>query len=185
MHFKRLFLLASTSVALVAATAFAVRQDDAPPEPQPTAEHKILMERLGTWDAAMKIWMAPGAPMETKGVETNRALGPFHVVGEFESTFMGEPFQGHSITSWDPSKKKYISVWIDSGESAPSITEGTYDPRTRTLTFVGESMMMGQLTKMRQVVTTKDADHALFEMYTTGSDGKESKMMEMAYTRRK
>lgn len=186
MHFKRLLLLATASVALVTTVAYAVRQDDAPQMPEPTAEHKLLLERVGTWDATMKMWVAPDAPpMEMTGVETNRALGPFHLVSDFKSKFMGEDFEGHGVVSFDPAKQKFINVWTDSSEPSPSIMEGTYDTKTRALTFVGENMMMGQRMKMREVETRKDADHATFEMFVTGADGKEMKMMHMEYTRKK
>ncbi|MCK6448644.1 MAG: DUF1579 domain-containing protein [Planctomycetes bacterium] len=185
MHFKRLFLLASASVALITATAFAVRQDDAPQMPEPTAEHKLLMERVGTWDAKMKMWAPDAPPMEATGVEKNRAVGEFHVVSEFTSNMMGMNFEGHGVSSWDPSKKKFFSIWTDSTEPSPLLMEGSYDAKTRTLTLVGENMMMGQRIKMREVVTFKDADHATFEMFVPGPDGKEMKSMQIDYTRKK
>lgn len=186
MKLHRSVVLAVTSVLLATTVAFAVRQEGQPPMPEAGPEHKLLMERLGTWDAAMKMWMVPGEePLQMTGVEKNRAVGAFHVVSEFTSDFGGMPFEGHGLSSWDPAKKKFISIWADSSEPSPAILEGTYDAKARTLTFVGENMMMGQRLKMRELITLKDADHAQFEMFLTGPDGKEAKSMEITYTRKK
>jgi len=172
--------------AALAAVALAVQDKGGmPPAAQPSPEHKVLMERVGTWDAEVQMWMGPGEPMKSKGVETNRALGQFHVLSTFEGTVMGGPFEGHGITSWDPNKKKFISIWVDTMEPTPAVTEGTHDAKAHTLTFTGDVVMSGQHSKMRQVATMKDADHATFEMFATGPDGKEAKSMQIDYTRRK
>lgn len=178
-------VMSASVLASAGAFAWGLQQDGAPPMPQASPEHKLLMERVGTWDCAMQMWMGPGEPMKMTGVETNRALGPFHLVSEFEASMMGEPFAGHGVFSWDPAKKKFFSLWVDSTEPSPMLMEGTYDSKTRATTFVGENVMMGERMKMREVVTSKDADHAVFEMYLTGADGKEQKSMQIDYTRRK
>ncbi len=167
--------------AALGAAALAVQDNGMPPPPKPSPEHTMLKERVGTWDAVVQM---TGAPAPSKGVETNRMLGEFHVLSTFTGD-MGGPFEGHGIVSWDPNKKKFISIWVDTMEPTPSVMEGTHDPKAHTLTFTGETVMGGQKSKMREVITSKDADHALFEMYATGPDGKEAKMMQIDYTRRK
>jgi hypothetical protein len=171
--------------AALGAAALAVQEGGMPPQPKPSAEHKILQERVGTWDAVVQFWMGPGEPQKSKGVETNRMLGEFHVLSTFEGDMMGSPFEGHGITSFDPNKKKFISIWVDTMEPTPARMEGTHDAKTHTLTFTGEVVMAGQSTKMREVLTVKDADHGTFEMFSTGPDGKEAKTMQIDYTRRK
>jgi Protein of unknown function (DUF1579) len=172
--------------AALGAAALAVQDNGMPPPPKPSPEHKILQERVGTWDAALQMWMGPGEPQKSTGAETNRMLGEFHLLSTFEAKdMMGGPFEGHGILSWDPNKKKFVSIWVDTMEPTPAVMEGTHDAKAHTLTFTGEIMMNGQRAKMRQVATSKDADHATFEMYTTGPDGKEAKMMQIDYTRRK
>ena len=183
----RKILLALACCALPAAlgTAALIVQDNGmPPPAKPSPEHKILQERVGTWDAAVQMWMGPGEPAKYKGVETNRMLGEFHVLSTFEGD-MGGPFEGHGVMSFDPNKKKFISIWADTMEPTPAVMEGTHDAKAHTLTFTGDVVMGGQHSKMRQVVTVKDADHAVFEMFATGADGKEAKSMQIDYTRRK
>ena len=187
MHSKRIVLGALSSVVLVSAVAVAAsgRQDEAMGMPEPAPEHEHLLSRVGTWDAVMQMWMGPGDPVKSTGVETNRALGAFHVVSEYKSDFMGMPFEGHGVLSWDPVKKKYVSLWVDVIEPSPAITEGTYDAKTKTITFVGDVAMMGVTQRIREVVTLTDADHSTFEMFVPGPDGKETKAMQIDYTRRK
>jgi hypothetical protein len=179
MHTKRIVLFALSSVLVVSAVAVAAssRQDGAQMMPKPSPEHAYLMQRVGTWDAVMSMWMDPGEPMKVTGVETNRAIGEFHVVSEYKADFMGMPFEGHGVMSYDPAKKKYVSLWVDALAPSPSISEGTYDERTKTITFVGEAT--------REVVSLTDADHAIIEMFSTGADGKEAKSMQIDFTRRK
>ena len=187
MHSKRIVLAALSSVVLVSAVAVAAtgRQDEAMAMPEPAPEHAHLMSRVGTWDGVMLMWMGPGEPTKMTGVETNRALGAFHVVTEFKADFMGMPFEGHGVLSFDPVKKKYVSIWVDVIEASPAITEGTYDAKTKTINFEGEVAMMGVTQKIREVVTLTDDDHASFEMFVPGPDGKEMKAMQIDYTRRK
>jgi hypothetical protein len=187
MKLNRLSALAVGLFALttVGTVAWAVQEGAAPQMAQPSAEHKLLLEGVGTWDCALQLWMAPGEPEKMTGVETSRALGPFHVLSEFKADMMGMPFEGHGVLSWDPAKKKFFSLWVDSTEPSPATMEGTYDAKTRTLTFTGRNTMMGELQAMREVVTLKDADHSTFEMFVTGADGKEKKTMQIDYTRKK
>ncbi|MBI5435380.1 MAG: DUF1579 domain-containing protein [Planctomycetes bacterium] len=187
MNLKRSSLVVAACAALlsVGAVAMTVNQDGAPPRPEPAPEHKLLMERLGTWDCEMQMWMGPGEPERMKGVEKNRALAPFHLVSEFTADMPSMQFEGHGVMSWDPEKKKFVSLWVDVTEASPTWMEGTYDAKTRAFHFTGENMTMGQRLKMRHVLAIKDADHATFDMYVTGADGKESKSMQIDYTRRK
>jgi hypothetical protein len=187
MKLSRLTALAVGLAALttVGTVAWAVQESAAPQMAQPSAEHKVLLERVGTWDCALQLWMGPGEPQKMAGVEINRALGSFHVLSEFKSDMMGMPFEGHGVVSWDPAKKKFFSLWVDSMEPSPATMEGTYDAKTRTLTFTGRNTMMGETQAMREVIAVKDADHATFEMFVTGADGKETKTMQIDYTRKK
>ncbi len=186
MNWKRFSFAALGCAVLLSAGTFALEtRDDEMHMPEPTPEHASLMETVGTWDCVMKMWEGPGEPTLGTGVEVNRALGPFHVISEFESEAMGMPFQGHSVISWDARKQKFISLWIDTFEPTPIILEGSYDEETKALTFAGEGIMMGQQMKLREVCTTADADHRTFSMYITPPGSEEILSMQIEYTRRK
>ncbi len=150
--------------------------------PKPSAEHDNLKKAEGTWDAVVE-----GMGMETsKGTsEMKMTLNGFWLQDHFVGSFGGQQFEGHGTTGYDPIKGKYVATWIDNMSPALLMTEGTYDMKTRTLTMTGDGYnMAGQKVKMRNLTIHKDANTVVFEMYQTGSDGKEQKIMWITYTRR-
>jgi hypothetical protein len=61
--------------------------------------------------------------------------------------------------------------------------EGTYDPTTKTLTYLGEEEPMpGVKFNVRQSVTYADKDHHKMEFFEIHG-GKEIKVMEIVYDR--
>lgn len=95
------------------------------------------------------------------------------------------PFTGASLEGYDNAKKKFISTWADSMGTGIMMSEGTYDPATKTFTYTAEMQMLpGMTRKVREVVKVIDKDHHTFEFYEDRG-GKEVKTMEIAYTRAK
>lgn len=148
----------------------------------PGPEHKMLAETEGTWDCKMKI-----AGAEMSGVSVNKMdLGGLWLVSEFDADFGGLPFKGKGLDSYDPKKKKFVSVWFDSMSAAPMVLEGDYDKEKKTVTFTGEGPSeTGARQKFKSVITYTDKDHHSFSLYTIGDDGKETEMLSSEYTRRK
>lgn len=160
-----------------------------PPMPKPGPEHEVFKNDLGTWDATVESFMAPGQPpTASKGVETN-TMGPggFFLITDFQSEFGGMPFHGHGTAGYDPIKKKYVSTWIDSMSPGHNIGEASYEPATKTLTgwMEGLDPMEGKVVKSKMVSHWKDDNTRTFSMYKTLPDGKEVLMMRITYTRRK
>jgi len=179
----RAALVAGTA-ALLAAGLHALAQEPA----RPTAEHAALALSEGTWDARVEISMgAPGTPPQvSKGVETNHmCCGGLWMISEFKSDPGSAPFEGYGLTGFEPSKKKYIVTWVDSDLTTPMSSEGTYDPKTRTLTMRGSMTSRGKTLQWRNVEVWKDDDTRQFTMYQRGPDGKESPSLSITYTRRK
>lgn len=157
--------------------------------PGPTAEHELLKEAIGTWDATMKLYQAPGEePTVTKATETVE-LGPggLWVLSKFECEMMGMPFVGHGVNGYDPVRKKYVGTWVDSMSPSMMISEGEYDPATKTATSFAEGRdpVSGEMIKYKQISRTIDADTRVFEMHRPEKDGTYVKMMEIEYTRKK
>ncbi len=149
--------------------------------PQPGPEHELLKETAGQWAALCKL--SDGS--ESKGTSASKMeCGGLWLVTTFESEFGGVKFQGKGLDSYDPAKKKYVSVWVDSMTTSPMILEGTYDEKAKTLTMTGEGKMPdGKVAKHRLVTKYKDKDHHTFEMFMTLPDGNEQLMMTVEYTR--
>jgi hypothetical protein len=182
----------SISAALLAASSSARAQQGGPPIPKPTAEHKIVTADEGTWDAVVKTFPpGPGAqPQLSKGVEVNTVLpGGMWLLSSFRGEFGGMPFEGHGQFGYDTVQKKYVGTWIDSMAPTLSVLEGSYDPASRTMTYVGDSVDAMTRSKFTQkMVTTTDKDGTrVFSLYMTSKEtgGKEAKMLEITYTKRK
>ena len=153
----------------------------------PGPQHKQLAEHfVGTWNTKQTMWMDPSAPPMTEtGKDVSTLFGDRHVRTEFSSQFMGQPFAGIAMTSYDNVKGKYVGSWIDSMATGQFMAEGDYDPATKTYTFHGEMadpMKAGTKTPVREVIRIVDKDNHVMEWYET-RDGKEHKSMEITYTR--
>jgi hypothetical protein len=81
--------------------------------------------------------------------------------------------------------KKFEATWCDNMGTGIFMSQGTYDPATKTFTYTGEmEAMPGMKTKVRETVKVIDNDHHLFEWYEDRG-GQEVKTLEIAYTRKK
>jgi len=154
----------------------------------PGPQHKGLEGFVGEWEVAGKWWMAPGAPpMESKGTSKVRSiLGGRYMQEESSGEMMGRPFNGIGITGYDNFKKKYVSFWIDDMGTGMSTSEGTADAAGKVFTFVGkmDDAMTGEKDKtVKFILTIVGANKRLFEMHEPAK-GKDSKIGEMAYTRK-
>jgi hypothetical protein len=142
----------------------------------------------GTWEASVEISMGPPGtpPQRSKAVETNRVCcGGLWLVTEFKSNPGSAPFEGHGITGYDPSGRKYISTWVDSDLTTPMVSEGAYDATGMTLTLRGSMMSKGKTLRWRSVEAWKDDDTRQYTVFMRGPDGKETPSLNVAYTRRK
>lgn len=155
----------------------------------PNEHHKAMEPMVGTFNAHVKSWMAPGAPpMESDGVSTNTwVLGGRYVQMSFKGSFMNMPFEGIGFTGYDNLKKQYISSWMDNMSTWPMMTSGTMDVKAKTMTFSGAAPdpMTGKDMPVTEKVVVTDNDHHSMEMWGPGPDGKNFKMMEITYTRAK
>jgi len=185
MNLRKLALTAAP--ALFLAVPAAAQQGM--PMPKPTAEHAILTQDEGTWDAVVEMFMGPGAPPVTsKGVETNVVgCGGLCLISDFKGEMApGQPFHGHGTSAWDPTKKKYVGSWTDSMSNGIAMSEATYDAAAKTMTGYMEGPdATGKMARMRSVVEYKDASSRVFTMYMPGPDGKELPGMRISYKKRK
>ena len=170
-----------TLVVLAASTAVA--------QPGPTDEHKILQKDVGSWDANIKIWPQPDAePMQSTGTEKNEMIGDMWIVSRFDGKIGDMSFTGSGVVGYDPAEKKYVGTWIDSMTPSLTVMKGDYDAAKKTMTMTGDMRdhASGKTVKTKQVSRYTDDDTRVFEMYMPGEGGgKEWKMMEIEYKRRK
>ena len=132
-------------------------------------------------------WNAPGAPpTEEKGTATRKMIMDGRVlVEDVTSSMMGMPFKGHGMRGYDNVSGKYWGTWVDSMSTGIMISEGTCDAKG-TCSFTGtmNDPMTTKASTFRKTTRRQDAKTEILEMYGTGLDGKEMKMMEIAYTKK-
>jgi hypothetical protein len=147
--------------------------------PKPGPEHAVLKKLEGTWEATAK-----GDGHETKGTMVWKMdLGGLWLISKFEGQFGDMKFHGHGMDSYDPIRKKYVGVWVDSMSTSPLVMEGTFDKDKKTLTMNGEGPGLdGKPTKYKSVTEMKDDDNAVMTLYM--ADAKEP-MVTMTYKRKK
>lgn len=163
----------------VALTVLVVPAAQAQEGPKPGPEHELLKKHVGTWDLTMKF-----GGMESKGTVTYKMdLGGLWLTSHLESELAGTKFQGHGMDTYDPAKKKYVGVWIDSMSTSPMVMEGTFDAAKKTLTMVGDGPGMdGKPTKYKAVSEWKDENTLDFSMTIGGGD---QPAFTIVYKRRK
>jgi hypothetical protein len=160
-----------------------------PPADKPGADHKKLEPLAGSWTFTMKMWGEPGKPpAESKGTSEQKWVVDSHFLQEdVHSDAGGEKFTGMGLTGFDNLMGKYTSFWVDSGGTGMSMSFGTVDASGKVFTFSKEDYnpMTKKKIKIRDVMRIDSNDKHTVESYHTEEGGKEMKVMEIVYTRKK
>ena len=157
--------------------------------------HKLLTSLDGTWSCNVKMWMdgdTSKKPDVSKSTAVRKSImdGRYVIMDVTGKMEMPGPdgkmrqvtFKGQGTEGYDNVKKKFVGTWMDNMGTGIMMSEGDYDPATKTFTYTGElEMMPGMKQKIREVVKITDMD---FEYYEERG-GKEMKTMEINYTRKK
>jgi hypothetical protein len=156
---------------------------------KPGAQHKLLESMAGTWTFTAKMWMAPNQPPEesTGTVERKMLMGGRFLQEDVTGSVGGIPFHGMSVTGYDNAQGKFVGTWIDSMGTGITHTLGTADATGKVLTYEREEFdpIAKAKTKGRDVLHLISNDKEILEFNKVLPDGKEFKMMEIVYTRKK
>ena len=153
----------------------------------PGEPHKLFAGLAGSWTTTTKEWMEPGKPpTESTGTaEMKMLLDGRFLYQEYNAQMMGQPFSGVGIDAYDNMTKKYMTAWIDTMGTGIFMMEGTASADGKTITLKGSHPEPGggKMTH-RAVWKIVDNDTQTFDMYGAHHGGKETKMMEITYTRK-
>jgi hypothetical protein len=165
---RRQQLLTALCAVAFLVPGFTRGQSQIPPKPGP--EHKLLEDLVGTWDATMKMGDA-----EIKGSITYKMeLGGLWLVSTFQADLGPFKMEGKGLDCYDPVKRKYVGVWVDSMSSSPMVMEGTAEKEGKIVTMTGDGPGPdGKPAKYRSVTERKDKNTIVFNLYVAGTDGKE------------
>jgi hypothetical protein len=155
----------------------------------PGKEHQMLKSFNGTWVGELSMWMSPGsAPTKSIVTATNKMiLGGRYQVSVQKGMFNGMPYEGQSITGFDNARKNYIASWVDNMGTGIIKMEGPWNETTKTIELRGTEIDpgTGKEKSIRESFRIMDNDRQIMAMFETGEDGKENKVMEILYTRKK
>src|SRR5690606_36188741 len=121
-------MIRTLAVTLALATTLPALAQDAPSEMSPAEaammqayqqagtpgpQHAEMAKSAGTYDQAIKSWMAPDAPptSETGTAVRSMILGDRVMTEKVEATMHGQPSTGHGMTGYDNVTGKYWSTW--------------------------------------------------------------------------
>ena len=159
----------------------------------PGKMHEHLQKSVGKWDGKIKSWMAgPDAPpSESKGTtEITGMMGGRFTRGETKATFdLGDgqatPFEGFGIYGFNNTTEQFECTWCDSFGTMMMHFTGKLSEDGKVLTWNSKFVdpMSGKESWMRMTETWNGPDAMTLSMFQPGFDGKEMKMMEIAYTR--
>ena len=154
----------------------------------PGEAHRKLASTAGNYTVKIRNWHEPGAaPTEEKGTaKRSVALDGRVLVEHFEGAMMGTPFTGHGMTGYDNVVGKYWSTWNDSMSTGIMVSWGTCDAQN-ACKFEGSWNDPVKKTPIKSRMTSRwtSPDTEVFEMYAPDKQGREMKMMEITYTRKR
>ena len=197
----RLIYILFTSLCLVVTTSLAVAKDKKPEKQMdqqammelwkklgtPGEPHKLFASLAGSWTTTTKEWMEPGKPpTESTGTaEMKMLLDGRFLYQEYNSQMMGQPFSGIGIDAYDNLTKKYVTAWMDSMGTGIFLMEGTASADGKTITLKGSHPEPGggKMTH-RAIWKIVDNNTQTFDMYGAHRGDKETKTLEITYTRK-
>lgn len=153
----------------------------------PGHAHLRLSPLVGEWNTETKVWMEPGkAPEVSHGRASSQwILGDRFISEEYSGSFGGKPFRGVATLGYDNVSKKYVGSWIDSMGTGMMTSEGQFNQQSNALEMTGTMScpVTNGPRSSRMVTRIIDNKTHVMEMFDSGFDGKETKMMEITYRR--
>ncbi len=155
----------------------------------PGEMHELLATMVGEWELVMEMTMSPDAePTVSSGhARMEMVLGGRYLREQLSGDIMGMKFQGINHIGWDNHREEFHSTWIDTGSTWPTVSTGSYDEETRTLTTTGLMRDVADLEgrAFRHTLTWESPDRAVARMYDTIPPMGEVQVMTITYTRKK
>lgn len=156
----------------------------------PGENHRRLDVLAGKWTYSLEHRMDAASKPETMaGSSENRwILNGRFLQQEHKGQWMGQPFEGMSITGYDNMRGEYASFWLDNMGTGMMSATAQYDEAAKTINETGSYAcpMTGEKNrKFRGALKFVDNDHYTYEMYGLDKDGKEFQTMKIEYTRAK
>lgn len=155
----------------------------------PGEQHKFLEAMVGEWEGTNTWWMAPGAPPNVSPTycSSKMALDGRFLMSHHKGDMMGMEFQGIGTMGYNNTSKQYEGTWMDNMGTMTMFLTGSASADGKVFKMEAKFIdpMTNQPSYMKEVCTIIDADNYRFDMHGPGPDGKEYKMMEIVFKRKK
>lgn len=194
----RYFSLIVCSVALLAGCSMhrherGVRPEDLTPAEwaalsRPGESHKLLQGFAGDWDVRITFWSAPdAAPQDSHGSSTlSWILGDRFLQEDFHGDVLGESYQGLGLLGYDAAARRFMTVWLDSLNTAIAVQQGWYSPESSTFELKGEvyDPLLGRNKTTRSEIKIFSPNQYSVTMMDAAPNGATFKSLEIMYSRR-
>jgi hypothetical protein len=153
-------------------------------------QHEALQRRVGSWDATVKFWYAPGGQADVSQAHSTveAIMGGRYMLERFTSTMPdGSAFEGLGMVGFDNLQRRFVATWVDSMSSGVMTAESTsFANDFSRIEYHGEAPdpVAKNLKDQRSVEYWKTDDVRVMEAWEKGPDGADYKVMEITYTRR-
>jgi hypothetical protein len=154
----------------------------------PGEMHKMLASANGEWNEDISFWMDPTKPpQKMTGTCTNSMImNGLYQRSVFSGSMGGMPYNGESTVGFDNLKRMFVSSWLDNMGSGIMYLTGTYDSATKKITMTGKESDPAVMKErdLKETMTFVDDNTQKMEMFAVDG-GKETKTMEIVFTRKK
>ena len=152
-----------------------------------------LVPLEGTWDYTGTLWTDPKAePEHTMGAVTNGMVLDRHYLS---SKVMGTvnigretiPVEGQEFIGFDTAKKSIAFVAIDTLTTGMTTGSGAFDEKAKVIKETGHftNPLTGVEQDFRSEIAFVDTDHYKRTVFAVHKSGRDTKLMESDYTKRK
>jgi hypothetical protein len=143
-------------------------------------ERAFLAESVGEWNVSIG---TPGSEM-TGTCTYKTAHNGMWLESKLDMKMPDGPFTGQGFDSYDPAKKKFVGIWVDSMSAAPLILEGTRSTDGKKVTMTGKGTAPdGAQVDCKTETEFVSKEKHVFKMWMGSTTGEP--MMVATYTRKK
>jgi hypothetical protein len=153
----------------------------------PGENHKFLDYFIGDWESLVKYYTEPGAEpfIYKEQISVQWILGGRYTYAVLKGNLLGKDYEVFVYTGYNNYKKEFFAIQLSTMGTGYYLSTGLLDKsgKIRTDTAVVEDPTAGKID-VKSVTTLVDRDKYLYDFYVLDDKGKETKVMDVVYTRK-
>ncbi len=153
----------------------------------PGVNHKFLDYFVGNWESHVKYYSEPGAEpfVYKEQISVQWILGGRYTYAVLKGNLLGKEYEVFVYTGYNNYKKEFFAIQLSTMGTGYYLSTGFLDKsgKIRTDTAVVEDPAAGKINT-KAVTTLVDRDKYLYDFYIIDDKGKETKIMDVVYTRK-